>query len=289
MPASLAAAILLAGLSLVPAAAAAEVCRYTGTISRSGTPAGQIAARSETTADGGLVTIEVTLALRVKTWLYEIEYLAQEITTWRADELQRVAVNTRMIVDGHIRRQQWDLFVRGPAGLEARRVQARRLPDFERRHPGFVSHWDPAAFGQPWLQDYTAAPPERRPDLDLPREGASPSLRTPLALAFYWSRWLPPGGRVVPVFLPGFKHHARVDLGFGPATPGDGWLLWQVLVRHPDLGGAIPSTAKAWVSPDGYLQRLAFDVHASQGSAQAVFQTQGCQGVAITPVRRQTQ
>ncbi len=47
-------------------------------------------------------------------------------------------------------------------------------------------------------------------------------LSSPLAMAFYWIRWLPRGGDEVPVFLPGFKADKLVDVPVGPASAG-----WQ--------------------------------------------------------------
>ncbi len=276
-------AALVAGLALastlVARAEAAEICRYTGRADHSG----QLAVRTEVTAAGGAVTVDVTFALATNVWFFDVQYLAEEISTWRAGELQNLAVNTRYGVDGRMRRQQWDVFVRTPDGLEARRVQAKTLADLRRRHPLFATHWDPATFGQPWLQDYAGALPERRPDLDLPRQAAPSDLRTPLALAFYWSRWLPSGGEDVPVFLPGFKRDARLDFAVGAAASGDGWRSWQAPLRHVGLSATVPSTAGVWVSQDGHLLQLAFDVHARQGSARGVIRAQGCQGVAITP------
>ena len=255
--------------------AAAEICRYAGTTSH----AGQVAARTEVSQAGGALTVDVTVALTATTaWFFDLRYLMQEISIWRGGQLQSVAVNVRYGVDGRVRRQQWDVFVRGPGGLEARRVQAKTLAEFRRRHPGFVGHWAPAAFGQPWLQDYAGAAPERRPDLDLPAAAMPPGLRPPLALAFYWSRWLAPGGGAVPVVLPGFKQHARADLAVAAAVPGEGWRRWQAPLRHPALSAGPASTADAWVSADGHLLQLAFDVHAPQGSAQGVIRAQGCEG-----------
>ncbi len=272
------AAALLAGVAaLLPAAA--EVCRYDGVT----THAGHVVARTEVASIGGVLTVDVTLALTASTWLFDVRYQMQEISTWRGGELQSLAVNNRDSVDGRIRRQQWDVFVRGPTGLEARRVQAKTLADMQRRHPGFVRHWDPATFGQPWLQDYAGAAAERRPDLDLSGPAWLPGLRPPLALAFYWSRQLLPGGETVPAFLPGFKRNARLDIPFGAVTPGDGWRSWQAPVRHASLSAAPASTAEAWVSPDGHLLQLAFDVHARQGSAQGTIRQQGCEGTPVPP------
>lgn len=277
-------AALLAGLAWgsVPAAgAAAELCRYAGTTDHDG----RVAVRTEVEAAGGVVTVDVALVLTARAWFSDVRHLAQEISTWRAGELQSVAVNARTIAGGRIRRQQWDVFARGPGGFEAWRVQAKTEADFRRRHPGFAGHWDPAVFGRPWLRDYAAAAPERRPDLDLPLGAAPPGLRTPLALAFYWSRW-PPGGGGVPVFLPGFKRDARADAVATPAAPGEGWRSWRTTLRHPGLTGAVPSTVQTWVSPDGYLLQLTFDASVRQGSARGLIRAQGCQGVQIAPMDR---
>jgi hypothetical protein len=101
--------------------------------------------------------------------------------------------------------------------MRGERVQAKTLEDLHRRHPGFVQHWDPTSFGQPWLRDFPSAPPERRIDLDLHASPLPPALRSPLALAFYWVRWLPRAGQDVPVFLPGFKGERLVEVPVLPA------------------------------------------------------------------------
>lgn len=261
-------------VALSAAATAAEVCRYHGVT----THAGHVAVETKVSADRGVVTVDVTLALTASTWLFDLRDLRQEISTWRDGELQGIAVNARDSVDGRIRRQQWDVFRRNNRGLEAWRVQAKTMAGLRRHHPGFVGHWAVETFGQPWLQDYAAANPERRPDLDLADPAMPPDMRTPLALAFYWSRRLPFGGVAVPVFLPGFKRGARVDLRFDAATPGQGWRLWRAPVRHADLSAAAASTVAAWVAPDGHLLQLAFDARARLGSASGVIRWQGCAG-----------
>jgi hypothetical protein len=267
-------------LLLVPGLArAAEVCRFEGTTSHDG----RVAVNTAVSGDGDSITVDVTVALSMSAWFPDWKYLGQEISTWRAGELQSLAVNARTVADDRIKKQQWDLFVRGPRGFEAYRVQAKTLADFQRLHPGFIRHWALASFGQSWIQDYRAAPPERRPDLDLPASSVAPGLRSPLALAFYWSRFLSPVAGVAPVFLPGFKRNARTELDFGPALQGEGWQRRQAPLRHPGLGRA-PSSVAAWVSPDHYLLQLAFDVHASAGSGEAVIRALGCQGIRVAPV-----
>ncbi len=145
-------------------------------------------------------------------------------------------MNSRYIVDGHIVRQEWDLFDRGPDGFEAYRLQGETLADFRRKYPAFVRHWDPANFGQSWLQDYRLADPERRRDLDLPASSMRPDLRSPLALAFYWSRRIPSSGQAATVFLPGFKKDKSVDLTIAAAEPpGNGRQVWQTSIRYSAL------------------------------------------------------
>lgn len=261
---------LVAGLLALPAPAwAAEVCRYVGTTSH----AGRVAVRAEASEAGGVTTLDVTARLDARyLWFWTVQYLAQEISTWRAGELQSVAVNNRTIVNGRPSRQQWDVFTLGPDGLLASRVQSRSLPEFQRRHPAFAGHWDPARFGEAWLPDYAAARPERRPDLDLKQAAMPPRTRTPYALAFYWSRWLPRAAGTVPVFMPGWKRDARLDAEVAPVAPG----RWRMVLRHPALGAA-PSSAEAVVSADHRLLRLSFDVQAAAGSGQGRVEGTECQ------------
>jgi hypothetical protein len=225
-------------------ASASEVCRFGGTTDG----AGHVAITTDVAAMNGVMRIEV--AMRFETtgmfWL-PIRYLVDEISTWRMGEMEGVAVNTRYLVGDHIVRQQWDTFQRGPDGLQAHRVQAKSLADFRHRHPGFVQHWDPATFGSPWLQDYQSAASERRADLDLKASPLPSGLRPPLAMAFYWVRWL----------------------------------------QHDALSKRPASSATALTSSDGHLLQLAFEVHGSFGSAHATIRQQGCEGTPVMPAERQ--
>lgn len=253
-----------------------ETCRYSGTASYSG----RIAVDTKASEANGETTVDV--AARVNARMFGIidwQYLYQEIGTWRAGELQTIGVNHRYGVIGAIRRQQWDVFNRTPDGMTAYRVQARTLADFRAKHPGFVRHWDPGSFGEPWLPDYASAPPERRGDLDLPATEMPPGLGTPLLLAFFWVRWAGDRDREVPVFLPGFKHNSRVDARV--ATLGiqaDGLLHLRSSVRHPQLSETKVSTGDAWISPDHHLVRVTFDARGEHGSAQGGLRLDGCQG-----------
>ncbi len=267
---------LLPTLLPIPAGAA-EVCHYEGTASHSG----RIAVRTEVSSAGGLTTVDATLALTASMWLFDVQYLMQETTTWRGGEMQGIAVNTRYLLDGRIKRQQWDVWARGPAGLEARRIQGKSLDDMARQHAAFAAHWPVAAFGQPWLADWERAAPDRRTDLDL--HPAPPGVRTPLALAFYWSRWLPRAGGGVPVFLAGFKRDVLAGMAFGPAAAGGTGEVWRAPLHHAALDVRPASAVAAWVSADAHLQQLAFEVHAPLGSGEGVVRASGCQGIAIPP------
>ena len=255
-------------LALAPAAEAAEVCTYTGAASHDA----RATVRTEASEAGGLLTLRVLVRVQAEPWWWSVNYLMEEISTWRGGELQSVALNTRYILDGRVRRQQWDVLARTPEGLQAQRVQSTSLPEFNRRHPRFAGHWDPARFGQSWLPDYPAAGPERRTDLDLPRAGMPPGLRTPLALMFYWSRFLPPGNEVVPVFLPGWKRDARADEPVAAVAPG----RWRMTLRHPAVGAG--SWAEVAVSPDHRLLRLTFAVRARVGNGEGWVSLEGCAG-----------
>jgi hypothetical protein len=271
-------AAILAAAQCYPASASAEVCRFAGTTSHDG----KVAVTATVEATGGVTKVDVDLAFEA-TWMFwfRFRYLVEEISTWRNDQMQSLAVNTRTLVNDRIIRQQWDAFRRSRDGLLAQRVQAKTLADFRRRHPGFVQHWDPATFGSPWLQDYPAASPERRADLDLKGAPLPDGLSSPLAMAFYWIRWLPRGGDEVPVFLPGFKADKLVNVPVGPASSGGAQR--QAVLRYPVLSKAPASTATAVTSPDGRLLQLAFDVHEPGETARGVVENTGCQGPPVKP------
>jgi hypothetical protein len=260
---------------------AAETCQYSGTTSHSG----HVIVESKATTANGTATVDVAARVGARTFgIIDWQYLYQEIATFRDSELQSIAVNHRYSVAGSIRRQLWDFFTRGPDGLSGYRVEANTLADMRTRHPGFVRHWDPASFGAPWLPDYTAAPPERRADLDLPRSSMPPGLGTPLAMGFYWVRWAGQDTRTVPVFLPGFKKNARADIKLvSLGVDANGLLHLRSSVHHPQLSETEASTADAWISPDHHLVRVTFDAHSDYGSAQGELRLDGCQGSASAP------
>lgn len=267
--------------NLLAGAAQAETCRFVGTTSHDG----HLTARSEVSQANGLTTVDVTLDFMISAWVSDYRYLGQEISTWRGADLVSLAVNQRSFSGGAVVRQQWDVFTRRGDTLEASRVQAKRLAEFRQHHPGFARHWPAADFAQDWLADYPRAAPERRPDLDLPAIGA----KTPFALAFYWSRFLPPGGTAVTVVLPGFKQNKVMRLAFGPATPGDvwqrgdAWQRWAAPLHHPGLDESPPSLAAAWVSPDNYLLQLGMEVDTAWAAGRAMLHRDGCTGVQIKP------
>ena len=263
------------------AAGADETCRYAGSTSHSG----HVIVESKATIANGETTVDVTARVGARSFgILDWQYLYEEIGTFRDHEVQTVGVNHRYSVAGSIRRQQWDYFTRGSAGMSAYRVQAKTLDDFQARHPGFVRYWDPSAFGEPWLPGYMAAPPERRADLDLPGSAMPPGLGTPLALAFYWIRWAGREDRTVPVFLPGFKKNARIDIRVvSLGIDLHGLLHLRSTVHHPQLSETEVSTGDAWISPDHHLVRIIFDAHSGYGSAQGELRLDGCQGNAPTP------
>lgn len=258
-----------------------EVCHYAGTTDYSGRL--DVVTNVTSSAKDGSVTVDVVTRFTGKPILFtRVTYLMEEISTWTLGQLQSVAVNSRYLVYDHIVRQQWDEFERNGNSLNAYRLQGKSLDDFRLKYPEFVAHWDPATFGQPWLQDYRLAHPERRADLDLPPTDAQPDIRSPLALAFYWSRQIPRGGETATIFLPGFKKDKRVDLAITAAEPqSDGSQPWQTSVRYPALNPNRPSTAKAWIARDGHLLKLAFNVQSRGRSGEGVLQLEGCNGTLV--------
>jgi hypothetical protein len=216
-------------------------------------------------------------------WL-DIEYLIEELSIWRRGELENVAVNSRYLVGKHVIRQQWDEFQRHTDGLWAYRVQAKTLTDFRRKYPTFAKYWDPDSFGQAWLRDYWSASPERRTDLDLTASPLPSGLRSPLAMAFYWVRWLPHRSVDVPVFLPGFKRDRLVDLSITSSTSlGD--TVWRAPVRYPALSEtSSASMATAQTSADRHLLQLTVEVHYPNGSGRGLIKQQACEGTPVVPV-----
>jgi len=273
---------LLAAQVLPLSAVAGEVCRFGGTTDYDGRVAISSSARSRTL--DGSTTVDVTARFTATpTPFVHITYLEEEISTWTSGRLQTLAVNNRYLVDGHIVRQQWDAFDRRADHFEAYRLQGKTLDDFSRKHAGFVRHWGPDAFGQPWIQDYQSGSPERRADLDLPIAPGSAELRPPLALAFYWTRRMPRDGQTVTVVLPGFKRNKSIDLAISDAGPSsDGGQRWRTSVRHPALRTDQASSADAWVSNDGYLLQLAFTVRSHDRTASGVIRQEGCSQTADT-------
>ncbi len=253
-----------------------ETCRYSGTTSYDG----RVSVQTTASTTSGGITVDVAAQVNARSFgLIDWQYLYQEIGTWKDGELQSVGVNHRYSAIGSIRRQQWDLFNRTPGGMQAWRVQAKTLTDFQAKHPGFMRHWSPASFGENWLPDYAAAPPERRADLDLPRAAMPPGLGTPLLLAFYSVRWAGDQGRTVPVFLPGFKHDPRADIRVvSSGVEAGGLLHLHSSVRHPQLSETQVSTGDAWISADHHLVRETFEAHADSGSAHGELHLDGCQG-----------
>jgi hypothetical protein len=276
--------ICLVAASLCAAhARAGEVCQYAGTSDYDGRIA--VTAITNTDAANGTTTVDVRLGFKGTPFPFvHTNYLMQEISIWKATELQTLAVNTRYHVDGHVVREIWDVFVRGSDGLNAYRLQAKTPDEFRSKHPAFVEHWYPAAFGQPWLQDYWRANPERRRDLDLPASSAVPDIRSPLALAFYWGERFPRAAHAATVFLPGFKKDKSVTLTIAPAgPPHDGAQPWVTSVRYPALDTNRPSTAEAWVSADRHLLQLTVQVKMQDRSANGVIRLEGCTDTADSP------
>ncbi len=263
-------------LSWATMARADEVCRFSGTTDYHG----RLEVTTEAAEKDGQLRLDVLAQFWARSMLFaHIHYLSEEVSTWRDGVLDSVAVNNRYLFNGGIVRQQWDVFERRPDGLDGHRVQGKRLAEFSRQHPGFVQHWDPQAFGSPWLRDYGRAASDNRPDLGLDHAQLLPGLRAPLAFAFYWVRRLPSGAWDLPVFLPGFKGERLVNVPIR-ASRWPGGMLVQATLRYHALATAPASTASAWLSTDGHLLQLAFEVHGLQRSGRGIIKAEGCVGEA---------
>nr|WP_321986216.1 hypothetical protein [uncultured Lichenicoccus sp.] len=263
-------------LSLAAPASADEVCRYAG----SSDYGGRLAIEARSVAGEGGLHLDVRLQLDAAPLpLVHTHYLMQEISVWHRDGLAQLAVNSRYRFNDHVVRQQWDVYDRSPTGLAAWRVQGKRAAEFRRQHPGFARHWDPAGFGAPWLADYATAAPARRPELDLAHDMRP--VRVPLALAFYWLRWLDRPG-MVPVYLPGFKEQKLIDLAIA-AGGSPTSRTWKTTPHYPGLSPSQASTVEATMSADRHLLRLGFDLHGVEHSARAALALAGCTGTLPRP------
>jgi hypothetical protein len=253
---------------------AAEICRYAGTTDY----AGHVVVVTTATSIGDTRRVDVAIRFEAVAafWLH-VKYLIEEISAWRKGDLLRLDLNNRYLLAGRVVRQQWDEFHDVGGSLQAYRLQGKTSAQFSRRYPQFARHWDLAAFGQPWLDDYASATPDRRPDLDLERLPQAAAVQSPFALAFYWVRFLRPARQRLPVFLPGFKRAKLADVAMvpGAAAPGT---LWRAELHHPYLSDVPPSDATAQISQDRHLERLTFDLHTPAGSASGNLYQGGCTG-----------
>jgi hypothetical protein len=265
-------ALTAALLAPAPPGAAAELCRYAGATDY----AGHLALTTTATSHNDTTTVDVTADFEATSMIFvHLHYLVEEISLWRGGVMHQVAMNTREAVNGHVVRQLWDRFLRSGQTLQGQRVQGKTLADFVRKHPGFATHWNSADFARPWLDDFAQGAPERRPDLDF--GPAPPGLRSPLALAFYWVRFLPPGGANIPVFMPGFKTDKSLEVQISSATTASGTVL-RAPLRYDWFSPTPVSTVAARISPDHHMQILAFDVHGARGAARGAIHQEFCAG-----------
>ena len=88
--------------------------------------------------------------------------------------------------------------------------------------------------------------------------------------------------RGVPVFLPGFKTARLAELPI-TAKSSESGIVWRAPLHYPALSDTPVSIATAWISPDKHLMKLAFELHAPQGSANGEIRQEGCEGVPVVP------
>ncbi len=270
---------LLVSLSTSPAHAT-EICRYSGAADYNA----KIGVVTTVTRDAGATVVDVDVTLTADEFMFvPISYLVEERSVWRGGVLTDLAANTRYAVGPHIVRQQWDHFERGADGLIAYRVEGKRGGEFSAKFPAFARDWPSGAFGMPWLEDFAAAPPQRRADLDLPGAQADGRLRTPFATAFYFVRYEPRRGDGATVFLPGFKTDKTMHLDIAKSSTPPGMAAWHAPLHYIALSETPPSSATAFVTPDARLQRLEFELHGSAGSARGRLDALGCEGAALPP------
>jgi len=270
--------LLCALLLISPAVRAAETCEYQGV----GDYDARIALTTIAERRGDALQLRVLWRLSARAMVFfRFEYLVEEISEWRGERLERVALNIRHFTNGAIRRQQWDVFERQGDAFEAWRLQGKRQADLAQKHPGFARHWDPAAFGRPWLADYRAGGPEPRSDLSLKPGEAPPSLVPPFAAGFYLPRTAPVGAQQVALFIPGNKQQNRADIPVPPPERGpDGGRTWRIALESQKLGIDRGSIAFATVASDKRLEAVRFHLRGYGTSADGEIRLQGCSGAS---------
>jgi hypothetical protein len=254
-------------------AASAEVCQFTGTTD----PSGTISVISSVETANGVTKVDVSATYDTTAYLFfHVHYLVNEITLWQGDQLQTIGINTRYLLGSHVIRQTWDVFHRDNASMRGYRVQGKTLADFERKHRGFVRYWDPTTFGRPWLDNFEAAVPERRADLDLVRSASSPKLQTPFAFTFYSIRMLRPGAAEQTIFLPGFKGEKLLTLPLTSSRSNAG-VVWQAIIKYSNFSTTEVSTVTANIAPDRHLKWIEMDLHDKRVDAKGALTLQSCQ------------
>ena len=263
---------------LLPAAAHAETCRFTGTTSHDG----HLQVRAETTRSEGLTTVDVTVAFAIKTWLSDFRYLGQEISTWRGTALQAVAVNQRTLANDAVKRQQWDVFSRHGDRLEAYRVQAKYLSDFRQRYPE--------------LRPALVAGELRRALARRLSPGRAGAAARPRPAGRRRCHADPDGVRVLLEPVPAARGHGGDDGAAGLQARSDRRVAGRP-GRAPATGGAAgpprcgtrtsvhprPRWPPPGCRPTTILLQLGFDIHTTWASGQALLRPEGCQGIQIRP------
>ena len=216
---------------------------------------------------------------------FHIHYLVEEISTWRAGELEAVAVNTRYLVGSRIIRQRWDMFRRDKDAMRAQRVQAKTLADFRRRHPASFGIGIPQHSASPGLTTIRPHPPTVAPISTLRARAAVAEIAIPARPGLLLGQmaaagW--PGRGGVPARLQGRS-------AGGPADHG-GHLDWRHIVAGAGaVSGAErgpPSSPRPGPPRDGRLLQLAFDLHEPRGSARGLIRQEGCEGPLSCRARR---
>lgn len=260
-------------LIAIPSFSQAETCLYRGTSDYSG----KIEIKTVTWQERDLRHIRVLLSFQGRALLWKVHYLMDETSAWRGDSLQAVATNARTVINGDIKRQNWDVWHKEASGLEGYRIQGKESVHLA-PHGDFAKHWPVAAFGGPWLQDYAASQPSRRTDLDLGRELITPDLRSGLAAGLYWSRFLPATGIRAPIFIAGEKKQKIVILEApAPIKQNNGSMLWQMPLRLGTLQTPEGRPAQMLVSAAGHLEKINLKIQHELGSAEAEIKRVSCQ------------
>jgi hypothetical protein len=255
-----------------------ETCHYEGNTTYNGHLT--IETRYERTPERTVFRTLLRFSARFLIWglKYDIDEIDQ-LSPFDGS-LTSVGLNARYVLNGTIKRQQWDDYAFNwlTDSTSAERIQGGASDEFAQRYPKFAEHWDYSHFGDDWLDDYEGASPDTRSDLDI--KGFSNQIASTLYVAFLSSRFADPtlGPVAFEPFIPGSKTGKPADpLRADPLVQGD-QAIWRVPLSIDGLATPDGKPAEFRVDEATHtLQAVHLTIKSPLGSAEGDIKLIGCQ------------